>query len=116
MLSHICDDPSMIQPGAILRQSRRRRGLSQGQLAIRAGTTQSVISRLENGHVSPSIETFDRLMGLLGEQMELTSSEVDVGVDRGLLRANLELTPLERLRGATRLAVATCRLRDGLRE
>lgn len=106
----------MTRPGAILRDSRRTRGLSQAQLAIRAGTTQSAISRIENGHISPSIDTLDRLMRLLGERIELTSSDADSGIDRGLLRANLELTPAERLRGATRLAVATGRLRNGLRK
>src|SRR6201996_933486 len=34
-------------PGALLRQARVRHELSQEQLAIRAGTTQSAIARME---------------------------------------------------------------------
>ncbi|MDP9227535.1 MAG: helix-turn-helix domain-containing protein, partial [Actinomycetota bacterium] len=41
-------------PGQLLREARRRHGVSQKRLAIRAGTTQSAISRIEGDRVSPS--------------------------------------------------------------
>ena len=39
--------------GTLLRQARKRAGLSQVDLAARAGVTQSVISAYESGSASP---------------------------------------------------------------
>ncbi|MEJ1392575.1 MAG: helix-turn-helix transcriptional regulator [Candidatus Sedimenticola sp. (ex Thyasira tokunagai)] len=36
--------------GSRLRQLRKEAGLSQGQLAVRAGTNQPVIQKVESGH------------------------------------------------------------------
>jgi transcriptional regulator with XRE-family HTH domain len=87
-----------ISPGQLLRNARRRHGASQKSLAARAGTTQSAISRIERDRVSPSVETLRALLHLLGEDLELTTNGRDAGVDRGLVRANLSLTPEERVR------------------
>ena len=78
--------------------------MSQRQLAIRAGTTQSAISRIESGRLSPAVETLARLLDLLGEELVLESRPIDYGHDRAMLRANLRLRPEERLERATRLA------------
>lgn len=40
---------------------RKKRGLTQKQLAQMVGTTQAVISRLENASVKPSFETIVKL-------------------------------------------------------
>jgi transcriptional regulator with XRE-family HTH domain len=55
----------------LLRQARRRRGLSQAELARRAGTSQPVISAYERGHRDPSTETLRRLLAAAGERLEL---------------------------------------------
>jgi transcriptional regulator with XRE-family HTH domain len=73
------------------------RGVTQRSLARRAGTTQSAISRIERDHVSPSVETLRSLLNVLGEDLKLTANGRDAGVDRGLVRANLSLTPEERV-------------------
>ena len=39
---------------------------ASSQLAVRAGTTQSAISRIERDRVSPSVETLRELLYLLG--------------------------------------------------
>src|SRR5690606_18547317 len=57
--------------GELIRDVRRRRGLTQHQLARRAGTTQPAISRLERGDISPSVETLDRLLLVMGERLTL---------------------------------------------
>jgi predicted transcriptional regulator len=45
-----------------VREARRRAGITQAELAIRANTTQSAIARLEGGHVAP---TFERIVELV---------------------------------------------------
>lgn len=47
-------------------RARKEAGLSQAELAARAGTAQAVISRIERGTVSPSLDTFGRLARGLG--------------------------------------------------
>lgn len=84
-------------PGELLRAARRRHGVSQQVLATRAGTTQSAISRLESGRVSPSLDTLWELLYLLGEDLELSASERDSGVDITLNRANLAFSPAQRV-------------------
>lgn len=84
-------------PGQFLREARRRHGVSQARLAIRAGTAQSAISRIESDKVSPSVETLRSLLHLLGEELRLGSAESDSGVDRSMIRNNLGRTAAERL-------------------
>jgi transcriptional regulator with XRE-family HTH domain len=86
-----------ITPGHLLREARERRGVSQKRLAIRAGTTQSAISRIERDHVSPSVQTLRELLHLLGEDLVLGTSERDWGIDRTQVRERLRLTPAERV-------------------
>lgn len=60
--------------GDLLRRARQARGLTQGQLAERAGTSQEQVSRWESGRRSPTVETLARLLAVLG--FELTAREV----------------------------------------
>lgn len=84
-------------PGQLLSEVRRRHKVSQRRLAIRAGTTQSAISRIESDHVSPSIETLRGLLYLLGEDLALRSEPRDWGIDRTLIRERFGLSPSERI-------------------
>jgi transcriptional regulator with XRE-family HTH domain len=82
----------------LVREARQRHGISQKQLAMRASTTQSAISRIERDRVSPSVETLRELLHLLGEDLTLGAEERDFGIDRTLNARNLTLTPAERVR------------------
>lgn len=62
------------RPGALLRDARRRHGLDQRALARRAGTSQTQISRIERGEISPSVETLSRLLAAVGERLELAAA------------------------------------------
>jgi transcriptional regulator with XRE-family HTH domain len=44
---------------ALLREARRRAGLSQTELAVRAGVAQSVISAYETGRREPALSLAD---------------------------------------------------------
>jgi transcriptional regulator with XRE-family HTH domain len=51
--------------GTRLRKLREERQLSQGDIEKRTGLLRCYISRVENGHTVPSIETLERLGGAL---------------------------------------------------
>ena len=84
--------------GSVLREARRRHGITQAQLAARARTSQAAISRIERGLVSPAVSTLATLLDLLGEELVLESRAIDYGHDRTLLRQNLAYSPEERIR------------------
>lgn len=86
--------------GDILRTARRRRGLSQAQLAVRAGTTQTAISRLERGARSPTAETIGRLFLVMGDEIDLQVRPIRGRFDPAHLAAERRLTPRVRLERA----------------
>lgn len=55
----------------LIREARRRHGIDQRSLAHRGGTSQTHISRIERGEVSPGVETVGRLLAVMGERLEL---------------------------------------------
>ena len=84
-------------PGRLLRDARRRHGVTQEQLAARARTSQAAISRIERDVVSPSVSTLATLLDLLGEELELAATPIDYGHDRTLIEENLRYMPEERI-------------------
>ena len=79
----------------LVQKVRLRAGLTQASLAKLTGTTQSAISRLENGRVRPSMETLERLAKACGAALELRLVPWDVPVAE--FESNLSLTPASRL-------------------
>ena len=90
--------------------------MSQKRLAIRAGTTQSAISRIEKDHVSPTVETLSELLHLLGEELVLEAREPDTGVDRTMIHERWKLTPQERIDYGTAFTNSLIRARRELEE
>jgi transcriptional regulator with XRE-family HTH domain len=84
-------------PGRLLREARLRHGVSQEGLAIRAGTTQSAISRIEKDRISPTVQTLTELLYLLGEDLTLASENRDAGIDPTLIDERLRMSEEERL-------------------
>jgi transcriptional regulator with XRE-family HTH domain len=68
----------------ILRDARQRAGLTQRALAAKAGTSQSVVARIEGGVASPSVETLVRLLAAAGFEFDLELRRKPV-LDRQLL-------------------------------
>lgn len=52
-------------------EARIKNGMSQRQLAIRAKTTQAVLSRLESMSFNPTLELIERIAGALGKKVEV---------------------------------------------
>src|SRR5437764_14582254 len=63
-----------MEPGDLLRTVRRRRGLTQGGRARRAGTWQPVTSAYEHGRRDPTFGTLSRLIQATGERLVVTAA------------------------------------------
>jgi transcriptional regulator with XRE-family HTH domain len=85
--------------GRALLEARTAAGLSQRQLAMRAGVPQSTVARIERRQLMPRVDTFDRLLRASGKQFA-TEPLFESGVDRSQIRAILALSPRNRLRQA----------------
>lgn len=83
----------------LLRNARTRAGLSQRALAKRAGTTQSVVARIELGETSPTWHTLERLVRAAGFRLDIALSLGSVADSHMLddVRRILALTPTARL-------------------
>src|SRR5213594_1392149 len=64
--------------GNVIKSFRQKRGLSQGDLEKRSGLMRCYISRVENGHTVPSLETLSRIARAL--DTELSDMFQDEGV------------------------------------
>jgi transcriptional regulator with XRE-family HTH domain len=98
----------------LVRSLRGRAGLTQGQLAERLATSQSVVSRWESGRDEPRLTTLARLARACGESLLVTTQPDDV--DRAQIREHLDLTPAQRLaalRNVNRFVATARRVRGG---
>lgn len=70
---------------AVLREARRRAGLTQVELAQRAGVTQSMISAYESGRREPALRTLAALVRATGLDLTVSLREpADHGHGRAL--------------------------------
>jgi transcriptional regulator with XRE-family HTH domain len=86
---------------SLLVQARRRAGLSQRDLAARAGVAQQEIARYERGRVTPSIERLRALIAACGLELTVGLTRADDSYDRQIEEL-LALTPSVRLQRAVR--------------
>lgn len=73
-------------PSALIREARIAAGLSQAELARRAGTSQPAIARYESGTSSPSTVTLDRVLRAAGRRLVLGSEPSSTAADASLPR------------------------------
>lgn len=86
-----------MDPATTLRRSRKHAGLTQRELAQRAGVPQSVIAKIESGRSTPRVDTLDRLLRAAGHRLEASPrSEVDAQ-DWAQVLDNRRLSPAQRL-------------------
>ena len=84
--------------GKRLRETRIKAGLSQSDLEEISGIPKARLSRYENGHVAPSIQTLERLAralkvseaSLLGDQRALMEEFFSVLTARGVVIGSSE--------------------------
>ena len=97
--------------GEVIRDARRRAGLSQTELASALGTTQSVVSRWERGHDTPRADTLVAILRACGFEADLVMRSHDTGVDRAQIRAMLRMAPEARVASSANVSrmLATAR-------
>jgi transcriptional regulator with XRE-family HTH domain len=60
-------------PGELIRDLRERKGLTQRRLALRAGTSQSAIARIERGEEDVTWGRLGSILTAMGEEAQLGS-------------------------------------------
>lgn len=98
----------MTTEGALLIEVRRAAGLSQQELARRAGTSRTALSAYEHGAKSPTLATARRLLAAAG--FELAPVPRIEFVDRATRRGRPMKVPTRLPRLALEQAFATVRL------
>ncbi len=87
--------------GCVLREAREQQGLSQRRLALRAGTSQDAISRIERGVEAPTLERLGQLLLALGRRPVLSVEPLEGLVPQSELSASGAMSPSERLSEAS---------------
>lgn len=55
--------------------ARNKKGMTQAEIARRAGTTQSAIARFESGRTNPTLDFATRLSSAVGAKLEIRLSK-----------------------------------------
>jgi transcriptional regulator with XRE-family HTH domain len=84
-------------PAELVRTTRQRKRLSQRRLALRAGTSQSAIARIERGDEEVTWPRLRALMLAMGEEPVLASRPLESRYDAGDLIAQRGMSPAARL-------------------
>lgn len=95
-----------LNAGELIRSARLDAGLDQATLAFRAGTSQTYVSRVERGKISPSVDSLARLSHAMGLSLTLDVEPLSPGnASIRELRADfVELTAEERVQQAFELS------------
>ncbi|MGH2844879.1 MAG: helix-turn-helix domain-containing protein [Thermoleophilaceae bacterium] len=106
----------MERPAALLRRLRAEQGVSQRELALRAGTSQAAISDIERGRVSPSVDTVERLLLCLGHRLGVTAEPLPMDSPLSSIMEIQRLSPYERLQRLSATSDFILRHRPAARE
>ena len=105
-------------PGALIQELRAENGLSQRELAHRAGTSQSAIARIERGDEDVTWTRLSSILSAMGEEPVLDAKRLISRYDFDDLMRERAMSPAERLtaglelnRFASEVAVAGARAR-----
>lgn len=102
----------MSELGEIIKRERLRRGLSQAQLALRAGTDQSSLSRIESGREDVTWGRLRAILLSMGLEPELGLRPVEHDEDPAHVAMARRLQPGQRLEGGLNVAEFARDLRE----
>ena len=90
----------------LVRDARRQAGLTQRDLAVRAGTSQPTVSAYEAGRQIPTLSTLERLLVACGRELVVTAEPVPAAPNAALLTRNRgRILRLARAHGITDVRV-----------
>jgi hypothetical protein len=109
-----------MEASATLREARHAAGMTQVELASRAGVTQSVISAYESGRREPSVPMLERLIEATDHRLEVTIHKIvdpppdlpDTAAGRRLRRHRQRIKRLALERGVDHVRVFGSVARD----
>jgi transcriptional regulator with XRE-family HTH domain len=84
------DAPSSINIGTTIRTYRLQKGMSQGDIEKRTGLLRCYLSRVENGHTVPSLETLQKIAHALDLQLAQFFADDTISKDMSTLRLSEE--------------------------
>jgi transcriptional regulator with XRE-family HTH domain len=87
----------IVTPGELVKHTRVRHGLTQRQLAHRAGTSQSAVARIESGKEEVTWSRLRLLLLVMGEQPVLESAPLPGRYDAWDVLEQRSLPPATRL-------------------
>jgi transcriptional regulator with XRE-family HTH domain len=61
----------MADSASLLKDARRRAGLTQADLARRLGVSQAAVARLESPRANPTVDTLDKALWATGHRLAL---------------------------------------------
>ncbi|MEP4377712.1 MAG: cupin domain-containing protein [Alphaproteobacteria bacterium] len=96
------DEVGEIRLGTKLRHARMVRGLLLKDVATKAGCSESLLSKIENGHANPSVQMLHRIANVLGANFNalFASDDLDSGiVARAGERPEIDTDQLRKGRG-----------------
>jgi transcriptional regulator with XRE-family HTH domain len=100
----------MEDAGQLLKAARKRAGISQRRLALRAGTSQDAISRIERGRETPTFDRLERLLEVMGERLIAGVAPAEPVLAPDELAVAKSLSPEQRLRESASWNLATTKL------
>lgn len=100
---------------SLVKEARRRAGLTQSELAGRVGTTQSAVARLERGRSDPSFDRVRELVEACGFELRWALVEPDDSVWSTAL-SNLRMDVDARVRQNERAARFASQAREAMRD
>lgn len=90
---------SLLRIGQNIAILRKRKGLTQAQLAQKLGTSQSSVARMEAGRQNLTTETINELNRILGANITLPANTIFPSIDTPNIRLNLEIEGKRPLKG-----------------
>jgi len=105
------DSGGMMKIGTTIRAHRLQRGLSQGDIEKKTGLLRCYLSRVENGHTVPSLDTLSKIAMAL--DLPIAQFFADEGVNRHL---NAQKISDEELRFLTQMRRYSTNLNDSDRK
>ena len=87
-------------PGELIKRLRTQHGLSQRELAYRAGTSQSAVARIEGGDEDVTWTRLRSILSAMGDEPLLSSKRLTSRYDLGDLMRDRAMSPEARLANA----------------